>query len=657
MELTAASDRILDREELSHLDPNVLADLLRGRVVGAFSMDAGVRNDLYRSVRIRGPIGFPGCPTCAPKVLLDGVELSPDAISSVDASRLERVRVIRGPQAGILYGANAASGVILLTSMKGPAREGTSITAIGKALVVSSPYRTDPRMGQKLAGSVGGRTESGISYDVGVTWRSLPSHVPEYEAEGRTATFGFSGPVGRLTLSGSARYAERDFSRPGWAVAYYHLYSDGLLPAWGDHIDDNDFGDFRHFTFGLNLDFQHTDNWRTRLTVGRDQFDNDLRSIPDFESGDSMVTLETSRYEIPSTRLISSAFFGMPFGGIEVQAGADRSSKRRQKYESYHEETGQARITNWRGQILDEVATTGGLFANLRLQLDRDLTVSVGNRADQHSLFGEQFGSWTWSPRVALEATTEVAGGWRLSPGLSWGVGFSAPNLEMRTGINNVAANPDLGPQRTSGWEAGLGLRDASGRFNASTTLFRQVTTDGIGRIESYPGEDTLRFINFFGTIQNTGVEAQLSWVSPSTTLRANGYLAENLVRNPRDVTEEHVEEDVAPEAGAWIEADQSVYDSGPLRLRLGARGRYIGKRWAYDPRGYFEAIADGYEIASDHRWFDPILRADLFASVSYRSWAEARLEVENVTDNLANEIPEIVLPGREVSLSLRVRL
>lgn len=656
--LHAGAGAVLSSDRIDQIDPTTVADLLRGPVAGAYSIDVGARNDLYRTLRIRGPISFSTCARCGPKVLVDGVEVNPIALGSLSAEHIERVEVVPGPSAAFVYGSDAAAGVIHLITRKGPDQPGTRIRAKAELGAVSSPYIEETALGQAFRASVAGDLPaSSLSYNVGASHSRFAGHVPEYEGNATAVSFGVSGDVGAVAVSGFGRFTDRHVTNPGWAVAYYHLYADGLLPTWGERIDSNDFADYRNLTLGLSLDYAPVDWWRTRLTVGEDRVDLDLRWVPDFLRGDSMVTMETQRHALPSVRLQSGVEVPVGAADLAIHGGVDARQGRRLKFDSNFRETGRARVTHWRGQILDEDYTAGGAFAEGRVRFSNGLAFSGGIRADHHSFFGEQFGDWVWNPRASLSFDADLGSGWLIRPRASYSSGIVAPSYEMLTGIGNVGPNPDIGPQTTSAWEMGVDVSGLGGRITGSATAFYQSTRGALGLIRSFPGESIPLFLNFFGRVRNRGVEIAATWSGEYGDLLGNFSVLNNDVHNPTDPLEPPVAEDTSPEMVGWAEGRLALEPWLGRQAHIGGRTYYIGRRWAFDARGTYTAIRQGMEIPSDHRWFPGVVRADLFLDADLSRSISTRLEIRNFTNDVTAESPEIVVPGRQLIFSVRTRL
>ena len=53
------------------------------------------------------------------KVFVDGIEVAFDIVAGIDPNIIERIEVIRGPQAAAIYGSDAVGGVVSVFTKRG----------------------------------------------------------------------------------------------------------------------------------------------------------------------------------------------------------------------------------------------------------------------------------------------------------------------------------------------------------------------------------------------------------------------------------------------------------------------------------------------------------------------------------------------------------
>lgn len=153
------------------------------------------------------------------------------------------------------------------------------------------------------------------------------------------------------------------------------------------------------------------------------------------------------------------------------------------------------------GEFLDASLTDGipnrtfestqvGLFAENEWRATDRLFLTGGVRMDRHSGFGSQL-----SPRAYL--VYEASDVWTVRGGVAQG--YRAPALEQledgiigfgNNGRDPLFGNPDLRPELSTNWEAGI-LMDRGAGLQGSATLFRTNLTDRIERPVAATGGET----------------------------------------------------------------------------------------------------------------------------------------------------------------------
>ena len=111
----------------------------------------------------------------------------------------------------------------------------------------------------------------------------------------------------------------------------------------------------------------------------------------------------------------------------------------------------------------DEDTSIDGLFALYEWQATDALTLTGGFRVDDHNTFGTET-----TGRVAAAYNPNV----QLTLRASWGQGFKAPTLFQLSGGGFAAPNPNLQPETSEAFDAGIDWRSKDGRFEAGITVF-----------------------------------------------------------------------------------------------------------------------------------------------------------------------------------------
>jgi len=143
------------------------------------------------------------------KVYLDGVEISNRTFAAIDPNSIERIEIVRGPQAGTIYGSDAIGGVMQVFTKRGDGNSSRPRVEAQAALgVIQSPYGdfgAGSALRQEYGGSVRGGT-SAVSYNLGGGYTHAGDWVPEGRFSIPSAYAGVRVVQGPLTVDLSGRY-------------------------------------------------------------------------------------------------------------------------------------------------------------------------------------------------------------------------------------------------------------------------------------------------------------------------------------------------------------------------------------------------------------------------------------------------------------------
>ena len=409
-----AAATVIDATEIARTRATTLVDLLR-TVPGLDVVQSGGAGGVT-SLFLRG------ASSTQTLVLVDGVTLNSPYfggtdLSAISTANVERVEVVRGPFSA-LYGSEAIGGVVqIFTKRSADAGvSGHASFALGNA-------------GGKEGFLEGGFSEGALAATFALR-RTLSSGDQFNEF--------FSGS----TLSGAltARLSEgatagvvvrRDSGRTG-------IPTDGVSPT------PQRWTSAETTTVEIPLSFSLSKNLSLSASVRY------TRDQPEYaDPADPFFTSSTTDARRAGGRVAALG----TWGAHRLAAGVD------------YERTQVSNESNFGVALDDAAARTVAVFAEDRLALFSDrLVATAGVRWDDHSAFGGAV-----SPRVTLA--------WRALPSLKLraaaGSAFRAPSLGEL--YYPYSGNPNLQPERSTGWEVGAEQTLAEGVVGEVTGFWNDI--------------------------------------------------------------------------------------------------------------------------------------------------------------------------------------
>jgi vitamin B12 transporter len=495
----------IERQHIRRID-----DAFRQLVPGAVAPEVVTQPELtFRS--LRGASTLTGLGTI--KVYIDGIEATERSVALVDPQSVEHIEVIRGPQAGAIYGSDAIGGVMQIFTKRGdPTLTRPEVTTQAGLGVIESPY-TDGALRQEYSASVRGGAPS-VSYNIGGGFSRSGDWVPQSDISQPSAfvRLGFAG--NGLTLDVTGRYHQDSYDFP----------LDPRATATGFVAFSKPFNfrfDRREETYGARLTYLATGRWQHTLTAGVDRFGDDFRSTAArfTTPADSLlnVSLRNERKIYVAYNTSVSVGVGRPVSGV-VTGGIEHSILTDQL-------TSTAGARNSRGSIVtapgfavtatSDLVTNTGYFAQGQLNVRDQVFLTAGLRAEENSNFGSELGTQV-SPRAGLSVVQEIAG-LTGKVRVSYGRALLPPtpiqrNPLISAGQQNIP-NPLLAPQRQEGVDAGVDLEWGSAVLGI--TYYHQTARDLIQRV-LLNGSSTPQVFQWqnVGRVRNTGweFEARLRW-------------------------------------------------------------------------------------------------------------------------------------------------
>ncbi len=454
----------IQRENLQRVD-----QVFRGQVPGSIAWDQGPRDD-YSSVAVRGASALLG--VSGLKTFVDGVEeADPQLIATINPNSIERVEITRGPQASTLYGAGALNGVMQIFTKKGQLGR-TRPEVLGKVSAggiggfdgSSTTLQTD-----NTASVMGGTGNT--SYNLGGSYKHVGEWLPSYNSSAWGVSIGAQTTQGPLTLSGSARYADKSLDLP-WdtRLRSYTYYS---KPWYQPNR-------LRQQTYGVTASLQATRSWQHTVTLGYDQnYTTFEQTQPRFTTPADSFLLAYSEHGAKASLLyhtdlrlrLGSAVTSVVTAGVNYDAYDD----------AWNYTLGATRtVGSLDGTTIGARTpwTNTGYFGQVQVNVAERLFVTGGLRGERNANFGANFGT-AWSPRVGaayLLALGSATVKLRTSYGESIRAPTSGESSAQQTPFNIQLANPALAPERQRGVDGGIDFY--LGKASVGVTYYNQRAID-----------------------------------------------------------------------------------------------------------------------------------------------------------------------------------
>lgn len=463
-----SSITVITAEQLQQQQTRFVSDILR-EVPGVAVSRSGSFGTLT-TVRIRGAEGNHTL------VIIDGVEVNDPAGSNefdfgnLMASDIERIEVLRGPQA-TLYGSNTIGGVINIITKRG---EG-AVTATARA-EGGSFYTFDG--GASISGGdehVNGYLGLSGYRTAGINISQNGSEKDGYDNITLNSNINVN-PLDILQLSGTLRYVDSELQYddfgPDTDSSGFYIPTDanqrGDLSSLSGRAQakltlfDGAFENIVGYSGLRTENYNYTDNNRTS------RFNAETNTV-DYQGN---VFLETPEFA-DASHTLTFLYRRQGQSGDNFYAGSGGANFSTIINNCY---AGEYRLALW-----DRLFLTGGV------------------RYDQNNKFEN-----TTSPRVTgAFLVTETDS--RIHA--SWGEGVQNPTLtELYGYFANYVGNPDLKPENSTGWDAGVEQSFLEKRLVFDVTYFNNRIRDFISsQYDAALGAS--QPINLDGTSKIQGVE------------------------------------------------------------------------------------------------------------------------------------------------------
>jgi len=595
---------VLDRERIEERAAPALLDLLREA--------PGVDVARTGAVGAQGSAFVRGGESRFARILVDGVPVNqPGGLYDFGAAlpfELERVEISRGA-ASSLYGTDALAGVVNLVTRQ--AGDGLELRAAAEA------GSFDWRRGHAGASGRSGR----FDWSLGLEHLRTDNDVPNNAFEETSAALSAGASLGEAT---SARLVVRGFDSelgtPG-QTAYGRPDLDASFER-SDVVAGLELRTLRgRASHALRAGLATTDQLSLNpedsgAYVPTDGEQSSSFTVYDFPDADG--------YQNDTTRLSAGYQLEAQAGGHLLSGGLD-----------VEHETGA--IGSRSEDLLEPSRTNYGAYVQDRIVIGRRAYLTLGGRVEKNDSYGTRA-----VPRAAL-AVRLREGEEATTLRLSGGAGIKEPDFFQSFGASFYArGNPDLKPERSRTFDAGIEQRLFRGRLRAEATAFHHDYRDQIAYqivdFDSFEGS----YLNL-GRTRARGVELELE-AAPSARFSLN---AEYTYLDGEILESGDAFDPVYAEGESLLRRPKH---SGSLSARGGA-GRVSGglSLVLVGSRADSDFLGLGLTENEGHARLDARLRVDLGHGL------EAFLVGENLADAAYQEALGYPALGRSLRAGLRL--
>jgi len=518
---------IISQDDLRRLPVRSIDEVLSGKVPGGYANLPSRPGENNSAFTLRGGTSGSGRPLGDVKIYIDGIELlgfdmqsSPGIADFIDPDDIEKIEVIRGPMGSTLHGSNAQSGIIQIFTKKGSNSNKTRMKVKLAQKVIEAPILNGDAIGKEAAFSLSGGSSSNVSYNLGFN-NSTDEEVMPSNGKG----------IEQLKVHGSinARIGPtvvdvktyHSWGEQGFFSNLYHLleYKEDRswvnAPAhWDDALGiDSTIGGTSYYKPGFSLNVTHSfspDLYQS-IVIGNDSkrflYKKSLSG-----TGPVYLTENWNRYTLNYfwhyKNKISNYF------NVDLTAGTQKTISNHVRLSGeLEEEKEQYYYEDFDGaSLVDQSNQNSGYYAELLLDYNDKLFLTVGERIEQNEFFGKDYGTH-YSPRVGISYVYEI-GSIIMKSRAAWGRGGINPPkanqaLPSESDYSINLGNPDLRPERQSGYEIGGDFYFGDNIF-VEITYFDQLFLDGVANDPSiddpYTPKQEYQYVNL-GQIINKGWE------------------------------------------------------------------------------------------------------------------------------------------------------
>ena len=647
---------VITEEDLEQQRPRTTGQLLRQVVPSALAWD-NPANPQQTAYSLRGANALSaGFGTI--KTYIDGVETANRTFAAIDPGSIERMEVIRGPEAATIYGSDANGGVIQIFTKRGStARDRPRLDASLGFGLMESQYQGSGALRQQYSASVRGG-DKGYTYSLGGGYTRAGDWMPE----GSFAIPSLYGTVG--THQGPFTF---DLSGRYYAQTTAGALDPGLVNTGYIFASKPYYRQYRNYqrTLGGRAAYTPTSWWRHNLTLGIDQFSVDAnQNQPRLTTPADTLLFVYQNAESKTSVAYSTSISARlaPNLATIFVGGVDHY---RYLVTGYFASGTPSATGTIGGSVSPSrtVVSNTGYFAQVQLDYRSALFVTAGLRIEDNSGFGATFGR-PLSPRIGAAYAWDLGSATIKLRG-AYGQATTAPRPgdrdRQQVSPNLVRlANPNLGPERQIGWDAGFDVVLGT-RAQVSATYYHHIAKDLIQIVtltSALPAEQQFQNV---GRVRNEGFEFEGTLNLDLAELKGQVAVTGSriLALSPTYTGDLQVGSRPYLVPKYTGGASLSVFPLGGTSLTGGFT--YVGERSYYDTYAQFACFGGtgpcqpslrGYVIT-----YPAFAKINLSVEQSLNALFSAFASVENLGNTTAYELGNAVaVTGRVTILGLRAQ-
>lgn len=472
-----------------------------------------------------GSVLVRGLPTNYSQVVIDGVRISDGTsglnnfLSNAHTSQISQIELLRGPQS-VLYGAEAAAGVIGLTSQVGVGDR--SVTVFGEAGSFDS-YRFSAAVQGELEGTK-------YALELG----------NEFTSNDTTSTFSVQDYEQEYAVLSLRSVASEDLE-----FTFTFRGSNNQLDTQSQSGTNTFFGDIRTDVrlYALNTFYKINPSLKSQLTLG--YYDEIGRSQFDGSFGASFFNRDTGRFSVNWSNQWEA------HDSLSIVAGAEYADTRFQSADN----NANVRFVEY---------SNVGVYANAYWNPAEQILIEAGARFDEHSTFGGDVawnigGAYTFD-QTETRVRTRLAQSFR-SPTILDSEQFVANSA---FGTSTQLANANLETEDVLGVEFGV-EQNITDDHQLQVTYFYQEIQNAVftESISSFPNPTITQRMNRTEKTRVSGVETALMGSVLNHFLDYRFAWTVQLKEELIDVPDQSFNFDVSHDAGNWVVGFGASYFAG----------------------------------------------------------------------------------------------